>query len=78
MKLSSSPHCIDVYDLPPGLSGKVNADVVLPDGRGVELHGCSEEAHRLLQYEIEEMAGSLPIRLEPSMLLHLAVDRYQQ
>lgn len=77
MKISSSPSCIDVHDLPAPLNGRVNTDVILPNGRAAELHGCSLDAHLILQDQIPDVIASVPLPLPSEVIVRLAIERYQ-
>jgi hypothetical protein len=78
MKISSSPHGLDVGDLPAGLSGVYGSDVVLPTGESVYLRGASRDANVHLQHEIGLVANSVPVSMSPQLLLKTAVGQFSR
>ena len=68
----------EVFDLPPGLAGVYSTDVVFPNGQYAALHGCSLDAHRVLQEQIAQITQGVPLKLQPEALLKLATTQYER
>ncbi len=78
MRTTPRDSTLEVFDLPPGLAGVYSTDVVFPNGQQAALHGCSLDAHRVLQDHITEITQGVPLTLQPDALLKLATTQYQR